>query len=63
MSCGFVLSVRKRLAGDVADALGVRCPNPRRLVAEPQQQLLVKGQIVCGALSLVCHGPSVESSL
>ena len=48
------------LTGDVADALRVGASYPRRLVAEPQQQLLVKGRLLCGALSLVFHGPSVE---
>ena len=50
------------LAGDVANALGVRYPYLWGLVAEPQQQLLVEGQLMpSGALGLVCHGPSVES--
>jgi hypothetical protein len=33
----------RELPGDFAEAFGVSGPDSRRLVAEPQQQLLVEG--------------------
>ena len=49
------------LGSDVADTLGIGGAHPRRLVAEPQQQLLVEGQLIVSTCRrLAGHRPSVR---